>query len=86
MNNEEAKATSVEAATEEPRNPKGRYIPIDVKRKIITRSGSRCEQVLSGPKDRCRNTKNLQYHHHEPFGVGGPTSFWIIKKIVFLFL
>lgn len=66
------------AATERPREPRGakrgsRAIPAGVRRTVWTRDAGHCAFVA---KNGCRCTERsyLEYHHREPFGVGGEAT------------
>jgi len=49
---------------------KSRHIPAAVKRAVRSRDGNRCAFVDPSGR-RCTETKNLEFHHGEPFGRGG---------------
>ena len=49
--------------------PGSRHIPAVVQRTVWKRDGARCTFV--GPNGRCSETSLLQFHHEEPFAVGG---------------
>ncbi len=51
---------------------RSRAIPVDVKRAVVERDGLRCS--YQGPAGRCRERRRLEFHHHEPFAVGGAHS------------
>jgi hypothetical protein len=55
--------------------PKGRYIPLDVRRKVLARDGHQCTFVSATGK-RCSGRKFLEFHHDETeFARGGePTE------------
>jgi hypothetical protein len=61
------------ANLESPRQ-RGRYVPFEVRRAVFERDGNRCAYVDSRG-ERCRETSRLEFHHHEPFARGGPTTF-----------
>jgi hypothetical protein len=63
------------AATSRPRPgqepvPGSRVIPADVARSVWRRDGGRCAFVGRGGR-RCESTAFLEFHHVEPYGVGG---------------
>jgi hypothetical protein len=49
---------------------RGRYIPAAVRRAVFERDGARCAYV-DDRGERCRETARLEFHHHEPFALGG---------------
>ena len=49
-----------------------RYVPAAVRREVWKRDGGRCAFV--GGRGRCAETGNLEFHHVEPFALGGPTT------------
>jgi hypothetical protein len=60
-----------------PRTPatpraRSRRIPAAVKRAVWERDGGQCAFV--GPEGRCAERGFLEYHHREPFAVGGRTT------------
>ena len=62
------------AATESPRAgrtllPGSRHIPAAVQRPVWERDEGRCTFV--GPNGRCTETSLLQFHHDDPFAMGG---------------
>jgi hypothetical protein len=67
------------AATERPRRSRGqsddsRNIPAEVKRKAFVRDGGCCAFVSPDGR-RCGSKRFLEFHHLEPYGVGGkPTA------------
>ncbi|MBI2519172.1 MAG: HNH endonuclease [Bdellovibrio sp.] len=50
-----------------------RYLPIQVRRTVVTRSGHQCEYRDKNAK-RCSERRNLQFDHIKPFGLGGDRS------------
>jgi hypothetical protein len=63
------------AATERPRRSRGqsddsRNIPAEVKRKAFVRDGGCCAFVSPDGR-RCGSKRFLEFHHLEPYGVGG---------------
>ena len=66
------------ADTERPRAgrellPDSRHVPAAIQRFVWTRDQGRCTFV--GPNGRCTETSLLQFHHKDPFAMGGaPTS------------
>jgi len=50
--------------------PSSRYMPAAVRRVVRKRDGSRCAFVDSTGR-RCTERRNLEFHHHDPFGRGG---------------
>ena len=69
------------ANVENPRPPKAasesdgvnsRYIPAAVRREVWMRDGGRCAFV--GRQGRCREAGRLEFHHVEPFALGGATT------------
>src|SRR5439155_14473377 len=66
------------AATEHPHSsqppaPGSRHIPADVKRAVWNRDGGRCAFVAEGGR-RCTERAFLEYHHVEPYAVGGEAT------------
>jgi hypothetical protein len=51
--------------------PGSRYIPVAVSDEVWRRDGGRCAFVGSGGR-RCNSRHQLQLHHLDPFGRGGP--------------
>lgn len=65
------------AKVEHPRTPRptsgrSRHVPAAVKREVHERDEGRCAFV--GRRGRCTETRNLELHHRDPFGAGGPTT------------
>ena len=66
------------ANTERPRagrelQPDSRHVPAAIQRFVWTRDQGRCTFV--GPHGRCTETSLLQFHHKDPFAMGGaPTA------------
>src|SRR5881296_2235214 len=66
------------AATEHPHAsqapaPGSRHIPAEVKRKVWMRDGGRCAFVSAGGR-RCGERGFLEFHHVEPYAVGGEAT------------
>lgn len=55
-----------------------RYTPAEIKRAVSLRDGGRCTFVGKGGR-RCTERGFLEFHHLEPFAVGGPTT---VKNLV----
>ncbi len=55
-------------------DPYSRYIPMQMKQAIFTRSGGQCEYVASGTNARCPSKAHLQIDHTIPLAVGGKTE------------
>jgi len=51
-------------------SPSSRYIPAAVRRAVHTRDGGRCGFIDQKGR-RCTEQRNLEFHHHDPFGRGG---------------
>ena len=65
------------AATNGPRSQRqasagSRHIPAGVKRAVWQRDGGQCAFV--GTNGRCRETGFLEFHHVEPYAVGGKAT------------
>jgi hypothetical protein len=65
------------AATDAPRPPRAvasnsRHIPAAVRRAVVARDGGQCAFV--GLHGRCSARGLLEFHHREPYAVGGATS------------
>lgn len=63
------------AATAQPRgsratDPRSRHIPADVRRAVWLRDGGQCAFVAPNGR-RCADRGFLQFHHREPYSVGG---------------
>lgn len=54
------------------RGASSRYLPAAVRRAVWMRDGGRCAFV--GPRGRCRETGQLEFHHIVPFAHGGPPT------------
>ena len=52
--------------------PDSRHVPADVQRIVWKRVEARCAFV--GPNGRCTATSFLQFHHNDPFAMGGPPT------------
>jgi hypothetical protein len=66
------------AATKRPRasrgtTPASRAIPSKVKREVVVRDGGRCAFVGKGGR-RCNTRAFIEFHHIEPYGVGGEAT------------
>lgn len=51
-------------------SPKSRYIPAPVRRAVRERDGNQCRFVDKQGR-RCTGRKGLEFHHRDPFGLGG---------------
>jgi hypothetical protein len=51
---------------------RSRHIPASIRRHVWQRDGGRCAFV--GAEGRCRETAFLEFHHLEPYAVGGDTT------------
>ena len=51
-------------------SPSSRYIPAAVKRVVWERDGNQCTFVDAHSK-RCTERDGLEFHHREPYGLGG---------------
>lgn len=65
------------AATSRPRVSRGgdtqsRRIPAAVRRDVWRRDRGRC--AFTGTRDRCNETAFLEFHHVQPYAVGGPST------------
>jgi hypothetical protein len=62
-------------AKRKPAAPKvgSRHIPLDVRRQVLLRDGTRCSFVSADGK-RCEQRGGLELHHEEPFARGGPAT------------
>lgn len=65
------------ADTDAPRRgrpfvPDSRAVPSEVQRVVWKRDDSRC--AFSGPNGRCTETAFLQFHHKDPFAMGGEAT------------
>ena len=49
-----------------------RNVPASVRREVWNRDGGRC--AFFGRRGRCRETGGLEFHHVEPFALGGETT------------
>ena len=52
--------------------PGSRHVPATVQRLVWKRDEGRCSFV--GPNGRCSETSLLQFHHEDPFAMGGPPT------------
>ena len=52
---------------------RGRHIPAAVRRAVLERDGDRCT-YMDAYGQRCRETRRLEFHHLQPFALGGPTT------------
>ena len=52
--------------------PDSRELPAATRRGVWARDGGRCTFV--GPNGRCTETSLLQFHHDDPFAMGGPPT------------
>lgn len=55
-----------------PLAPDSRTVPSEVQRVVWKRDNSRC--AFSGPNGRCTETSFLQFHHKDPFAMGGEAT------------
>ena len=55
--------------TSRPAAERSRHVPAAVRREVWRRDGGRCAFV--GAEGRCRETAFLEFHHIEPYAVGG---------------
>ena len=53
-------------------SPGSRYVPAPVRRVVYERDGRQCTYVSEG--QRCTAREGLEYHHHDPYGLGGDCS------------
>jgi len=51
-------------------SPSSRYMPAAVRRAVRRRDGDRCGFIDHNGR-RCTERRNLEFHHHDPFGRGG---------------
>jgi hypothetical protein len=65
----EHSASSTNSAPLSP-SKRGRHLPAAVRRAVFQRDGGRCSYV-DDRGERCRETARLEFHHHEPFALGG---------------
>ena len=56
----------------QPATPFNRSIPAAVRREVSDRDECKCAFV--GPSGRCGETRGLEFHHLQPFAVGGPAT------------
>jgi 5-methylcytosine-specific restriction endonuclease McrA len=54
-------------------SPSSRHIPAAVRRAVRERDGNRCRYVNKQGR-RCSERDRLEYHHRQPFGLGGDHS------------
>ena len=54
-------------------SPGSRYIPTPVKRIVVERDSGRCTFVNDAGR-RCGSRRRLEFHHDQPFGLGGDRS------------
>jgi hypothetical protein len=66
-------AATSNARPSRPADPRSRYVPAEVKRKVWIRDHGQCAFVSLGGR-RCRERTFLEFHHVEAFGLGGPTT------------
>jgi len=57
-----------------------RYIPADVRHAVTTRDGNRCSYVVPDGT-RCRETRNLELDHIEPWALGGKSTFQNLRQV-----
>jgi len=65
--------TSAPRAAAKPTQPGTRHVPAQVRRAVAERDNLRCTFVSEDGR-RCTETGWLEFHHHEPFARGGPTT------------
>jgi 5-methylcytosine-specific restriction endonuclease McrA len=53
--------------------PSSRHIPAPIRRAVYERDGGRCTYVDKRGR-RCTSRKRLEFHHEDPFGLGGTHS------------
>jgi hypothetical protein len=56
-----------------PAAPRSRHVPAEVKRAVWLRDGGRCAFVGRSGR-RCRERSFLEFHHKEPYALGGETT------------
>jgi hypothetical protein len=66
---EKRKLGSARRGTPKSPSRRSRYIPLRVRREVWQRDGGQCAFV--GEQGRCTERGFLQFHHAEPYGVGG---------------
>jgi hypothetical protein len=54
--------------------PSSRHVPVAVMRAVVERDGHQCTFVDERGR-RCPERHRLEFHHHDPFGVGGNHHF-----------
>jgi hypothetical protein len=54
-------------------DPRSRHVPAEVKRAVWLRDDGRCAFVAAGGR-RCAERAFLEFHHVEPYGIGGETT------------
>jgi hypothetical protein len=65
-------ATSQQSPTHAPAPRQGgRHIPAEVRRAVFERDGAQCSYV-DERGERCREMRDLELHHRQPFGKRGP--------------
>jgi hypothetical protein len=67
---DELHSTHSSNASRSSQPERGRHIPAAVRRAVFERDGGRCA-YLDDRGERCRETARLEFHHHEPFAIGG---------------
>ena len=50
-----------------------RHIPAEVRRRVVERDGARCTFVSDAGR-RCEATGMLEFHHEDPYALGGPNT------------
>jgi 5-methylcytosine-specific restriction endonuclease McrA len=61
------------ARSDRKAKPRGRYLPVEVRRQVWTRDGGRCAFVSADGR-RCGATYKLEFHHVHPFAKGGAAT------------
>jgi hypothetical protein len=60
-----------------------RFISIDLKRMIFTRSNGQCEYIDIKSKRRCSSRYRIEIDHIHPFALGGKTEFTNLRHLCF---
>jgi 5-methylcytosine-specific restriction endonuclease McrA len=56
------------------KNPKSRYIPVQLKRKLFKIAGHQCQYISNLNGKRCSEKRELAIDHIYPFAMGGETK------------
>jgi hypothetical protein len=68
----ENSTTRPQSPTHEPApRQRGRHVPAEVRRAVFERDGAQCSYV-DERGERCREMRDLELHHRQPFGKRGP--------------